>query len=197
MRGLLHRDIKPANIWLERQRVLARRKREDTGRVKILDFGLAKPWTEQSGITQSGVVIGTPGYMAPEQVTGTQVDPRADLFSLGCMMYEMATGKVPFYGADLLATLRALAADEPAPARSVNQQLPEGLSTLIGELLAKLPDGRPASAQAVAERLRSLEGVSAGSGATEKWSPSMAGLQNDRPQVYADREASPFLGANG
>jgi serine/threonine protein kinase/formylglycine-generating enzyme required for sulfatase activity len=170
-RGLLHRDIKPANIWLERRESWHAGSETDTGRVKILDFGLAKPWQEQSGITQSGVVIGTPGYMAPEQVTGTSVDPRADLFSLGCMMYEMATGKLPFQGADLLATLRALAVDDPAPARSVNRQVPERLSRLICELLEKSPERRPASAQVVVERLAAMERDPTDAGATESWSP--------------------------
>jgi serine/threonine protein kinase len=170
-RGLLHRDIKPANIWLERRESWHAGSETHTGRVKILDFGLAKPWQEPSGITQSGVVIGTPGYMAPEQVTGTSVDPRADLFSLGCMMYEMATGKLPFQGADLLATLRALAVDDPVPARSVNRQVPEPLSRLICELLEKSPERRPASAQVVVERLAAMERDPTGAGATESWSP--------------------------
>jgi serine/threonine protein kinase/formylglycine-generating enzyme required for sulfatase activity len=182
-RGLLHRDIKPANIWLERRESWHAGSETDAGHVKILDFGLAKPWQEQSGITQSGVVIGTPGYMAPEQVTGTSVDPRADLFSLGCMIYEMATGKLPFHGADLLATLRALAVDEPAPARSVNRQVPERLSTLICELLEKSPERRPASAQVLVERLTAMEREPTGSGATESWSlpPSRVGQQSPGP----------------
>ena len=181
VRGLLHRDIKPANIWLERRESWHAGSETDTGRVKILDFGLAKPWQEQSGITQSGVVIGTPGYMAPEQVTGTSVDPRADLFSLGCMMYEMATGKLPFQGADLLATLRALAVDDPAPARSVNRQVPERLSKLICELLEKSPERRPVSAQVVVERLTAMEREPTDSGATESWSPPNSRVREESP----------------
>ena len=155
--------------------------------MKILDFGLAKPWQEPSGITQSGVVIGTPGYMAPEQVTGTSVDPRADLFSLGCMMYEMATGKLPFQGADLLATLRSLAVDDPAPARSVNRQVPEQLSRLICELLEKSPERRPAGAQVLIERLVAMECEPTSSGATESWSPPALGVGKESPFPQAFR----------
>ena len=89
-RGLIHRDIKPANIWLE----------APSGRVKILDFGLARSQSEQAQLTVSGTILGTPAYMAPEQGGGLPVDHRADLFSLGCILYEMLTGKRPFSGRD-------------------------------------------------------------------------------------------------
>ncbi|HEV3447860.1 MAG TPA: protein kinase, partial [Gemmataceae bacterium] len=84
--GLIHRDIKPANVWLEGKK----------GRVKILDFGLARAATDESHLTQSGAIMGTPAFMAPEQAQGKNVEPRSDLFSLGCVLYRMATGKAPF-----------------------------------------------------------------------------------------------------
>ena len=84
--GLIHRDIKPANIWLE----------EGTGRVKILDFGLARSAEEAGRLTQDGTILGTPAFMAPEQAMGgSQVDHRSDLFSLGCVLYRMVTGRAP------------------------------------------------------------------------------------------------------
>src|SRR3989442_15501626 len=85
-RGLIHRDIKPANIWLEAGR----------DRVKILDFGLARLNQADAQITSSGMIVGTPAYMAPEQASGDPVDGRADLFSLGVILYRMTTGHLPF-----------------------------------------------------------------------------------------------------
>ncbi len=111
------------------------------------------------------MVIGTPRYMAPEQVTGGAVDPRTDLFSLGCVLYRMATGRAPFGGSDLLSVLRALACEEPPPARVLNPQVPAALSDLIGQLISKSPDKRPPSAQVVAHRLQSIaDDLAAGSG---------------------------------
>ena len=81
--GLIHRDIKPGNIWLE----------DRTGRVKLLDFGLARAVDGGDQLTQPGAMLGTPSYMAPEQARGDAVDTRADLFSLGCVMYQMAAGR--------------------------------------------------------------------------------------------------------
>src|SRR5262249_24075084 len=90
-RGLIHRDIKPANIWLEAQ--AGEPGPFDTaGRVKILDFGLARSSAQEGQITQQGTILGTPEYMAPEQVEGRSLDHRCDLFSLGCVLYRMATG---------------------------------------------------------------------------------------------------------
>lgn len=143
--GLVHRDIKPANIWLE----------APTGRVKVLDFGLAKPvnGNDTAEITLSGVIMGTPAYMAPEQGLGQPVDGRADLFSLGCLLYRLVTGKLPFEGPTLMAILTALATEEPKPVRQLNPESPEPLANLIHRLMAKKPDARPASAKAVADEL--------------------------------------------
>src|SRR5262245_5167376 len=90
--GLIHRDIKPANLWLE----------GDKARVKILDFGLARASADQSQLTQTGAIIGTPAFMAPEQATGEKVGPQSDLFSLGCVLYRLCTGNMPFRGKDTI-----------------------------------------------------------------------------------------------
>jgi hypothetical protein len=150
--GLIHRDIKPGNVWLERTPGGAFR------RARILDFGLARSVRDGAGLTHSGAVMGTPAYMAPEQARGHAVDHRADLFSLGCVLYQMATGRRPFQGDDTLAVLAALATDTPpAPAR-VNPAVPPALSVLIGRLLSKNADERwPATARAVADELARLE----------------------------------------
>jgi serine/threonine protein kinase len=142
-RNMIHRDIKPANIWLEGEK----------GRVKILDFGLARSAGGTSQLTQQGAIIGTPAYMAPEQGAGKQVDTRCDLFSLGCVMYRMATGTLPFKGADTVSTLVAVATETPKAPRKLNPELPPRLSKLIMDLLAKAPKDRPPSALSVVDLL--------------------------------------------
>ncbi len=144
--GLIHRDIKPANIWIEK-RV------DESERVKILDFGLA--WSEENSgeLTKSGTILGTPAYMAPEQARGINVDHRSDLFSLGVILYEMATGQRPFQGSDAFSILTSLAVDEPPEPAKINPTIEPKLSQLIMELLSKLPENRPASASEVTRRL--------------------------------------------
>jgi serine/threonine protein kinase len=148
-KGLIHRDVKPANLWLER------REGVDGFRTLVLDFGLARP-LEGRAITEAGRVLGTPGYMAPEQVDGPEVDHRADLFSLGCVLYRTATGRSAFEGRTVTALLRAVAEVDPAPAHQVNPDLPPSLSDLILQMLTKDPAHRPASARAVADALETL-----------------------------------------
>jgi serine/threonine protein kinase len=162
-RGLIHRDIKPANVWLE----------APAGRVKILDFGLvratsAAPTAETAGsssspitdirLTQEGAILGTPAYMAPEQALArTAVDARCDLFSLGCVLYRMCTGRLPFDGADTMSILCAVAADEPLPPARLIPTLAQALSDLVMRLLAKRPEDRPASAEQVVDALTAIE----------------------------------------
>jgi hypothetical protein len=145
--GLIHRDIKPANIWLEGSRA----------RVKILDFGLARAAADGAQLTHPGAIVGTPAFMAPEQVHGRAADARCDLFSLGCVLYQMATGRLPFEGSDTVSTLMAVASQDPRPPRQVNPGVPREVSDLVMHLLAKDPAGRPPSAAAVAEALAALE----------------------------------------
>jgi serine/threonine protein kinase len=147
-RGLIHRDIKPANVWLEAGR----------DRVKIVDFGLARAATEEDGrLTQEGMLIGTPAYMSPEQADGAPLDHRADLFSLGCVLYRMGTGRLPFKGKNTMAMLMALATKRPVPPQRLNPELPPALSDLVMELLTKDPAGRPQSAREVADTLEEIE----------------------------------------
>jgi serine/threonine protein kinase len=156
--GLIHRDIKPGNIWLEQVAAPAPgRQSVGVSRVKLLDFGLALAAETDTRLTQSGAVVGTPGYLAPEQTRGGPPDPRSDLFSLGCVLYRACTGALPFQGRDALATLAALATETPRPARDLNPEVPPALSALVARLLAKDPAGRPASALAVVEALAAVE----------------------------------------
>jgi serine/threonine protein kinase len=140
--GLIHQDIKPANIWLD-----------DSGRARLMDFGLACEATHGGEPAAAGSVLGTPQYMAPEQCEGRPVDDRADLFSLGCVLYEMLTGRRPFRGIDLATVLDEVRTAEPPEVRGV----PPALAALIRSLLAKDPAARPSGARAVADALRRIE----------------------------------------
>jgi WD40 repeat protein/serine/threonine protein kinase len=152
--GLIHRDIKPSNIWLEAH--------PDGWRAKILDFGLARLEEENAVVTGDGVILGTPAYMAPEQARRQDVDTRADLFSLGCVLYRAATGRLPFPAADSLSALLARFMDEPPAPVELDPLIPVALSELIMWLLARDPADRPAGAAGVAELLNTLEhGVTA------------------------------------
>jgi serine/threonine protein kinase len=146
-RHLIHRDIKPSNIWLEARR----------DRVKLLDFGLARALGDDAQLTKSGAVMGTPAYMSPEQARGQVLGTRSDLFSLGCVLYQMVTERLPFRGADTLATLSALALETPPPVAGLNPAAPAALAELIDRLLAKDPMDRPASAREVYEALAAIE----------------------------------------
>ncbi|MBN9521055.1 serine/threonine protein kinase [bacterium] len=141
--GVVHRDIKPANLWLEAPR----------GRVKLLDFGLARPAVMDTELTEVGAVVGTPAFMSPEQALGERVDHRADLFALGAVLYLLCTRQIPFPGPSVTAVLLALGTTEPKPVRALNGTVPEPLADLIHRLLAKDPDDRPQTAAAVANRL--------------------------------------------
>ncbi len=146
-RGLIHRDVKPANVWLE----------APARRVKLLDFGLARPQVGDARITNPGIVVGTPMYMAPEQARGEPLDGRADLFSLGCVLYQMVTGQPPFVGETALAVMSAVVSHTPPPADQLNPATPAPLTDLLSRLLAKHPADRPASAEAVVEELQAVE----------------------------------------
>ena len=138
--GLVHRDVKPANILLE----------NGVERVKITDFGLARA-IDDASLTHSGYLAGTPQYMAPEQARGEAVDHRADLFSLGSVLYAMCTGHSPFRADTTLAILRRLCEDTPRPVSEVNPDVPDWLTEIIEKLHAKDRQQRFQSASEVAE----------------------------------------------
>src|SRR5262245_1421028 len=143
--GLVHRDVKPANILLE----------NGVQRVKLTDFGLARA-ADDASLTQSGYIAGTPLYMAPEQANGEVIDCRADLFSLGSVLYEMCTGRPAFRAPNTAAVIRRVCDETPRPIRDVNPDVPEPLCRLIDRLHAQAPADRPASSQEVADRLAGL-----------------------------------------
>ncbi len=184
-RGLIHRDVKPGNVWLE----------AGAGRVKILDFGLVRavrearpdvagsplesaggapstvpgaPHDSGQALTQQGVV-GTPAFMAPEQALGVSVDARCDLFSLGCVLYYLGTGRLPFQGPDVRSTLLAVASKDPAPPHELRPDLPASLSRLVLDLLAKGPAARPPSSRVVFDRLDEVERAVQKTEARARW----------------------------
>ncbi len=138
--SLIHRDVKPGNILLE-QGV--------EQKVKITDFGLARA-ADDASLTRSGMISGTPLYMAPEQALGGTLDGRSDLFSLGSVLYELATGRPPFRAPTTVAVLRRVVDDTPRPIQEIIPETPDWLVAIINKLLEKNPDDRYQTAQEIA-----------------------------------------------
>jgi eukaryotic-like serine/threonine-protein kinase len=148
--GIVHRDLKPSNVFLGRYGV------------KLLDFGLARPEMKTmvdtiDGLTRAGAVLGTPGYMAPEQITGDPVDARTDLFAVGAILFEMLAGRPAFTGRTVTAVLNSTLTEQP-PALAGSAAV-AAVDRVIRRALAKKPEGRPASAEAMAEQLKGLRSL--------------------------------------
>jgi serine/threonine protein kinase len=164
-RHLVHRDLKPSNVFLTRHGV------------KLVDFGLARPSASDplaaSGITMPGMVLGTPRYMAPEQVTGQALDGRADLFATGVLLYEMLSGRPAFDGETMMQVLHAVVYEAPPPVEGFT--LAPALDSLVRRALAKRPEDRFESAAAMAAALREISGESTPSGfGTFEMEPTIA-----------------------
>jgi tRNA A-37 threonylcarbamoyl transferase component Bud32 len=145
--GLVHRDVKPGNLWLEAPH----------GRVKLLDFGLARVENDDTHLTTSGLVVGTPAFMSPEQARGLKLDGRSDLFSLGVTLYRLTTGRMPFSGTTTMAVLTSLAVDTPPPVRHFKADVPEEIEAIIAKLLAKDPAERFQTAWELVKALDAAE----------------------------------------
>ena len=146
--GVIHRDIKPSNLFLRHGRP------ED---VVLLDFGLARHVVPSTALTASQMMLGTPGYMAPEQVSHqSQLTPGADIFSLGCVLYECLTGQPPFRAPHMVATLAKILFAEPTPLSQLRPELPRALQELLERMLAKEPEHRLPEAQSLLSALEQL-----------------------------------------
>ncbi len=143
---IVHRDIKPGNIMIA-----------DDGSVKVLDFGIARALDGQT-LTRTATVLGTSAYMSPEQALGNPADSRSDVYSLGCVLYEMLTGEPPFAGDTSPAVLHQHVRVAPKPARERNPAVPAALDALVMQMLAKAPDDRPQTAAEVRDRLAQAAG---------------------------------------
>jgi eukaryotic-like serine/threonine-protein kinase len=178
-RQIVHRDLKPENVFLA-----------SDGRVKILDFGLARQGAPAAGATDSltqmqtdpGTVLGTVGYMAPEQVKGLAVDHRADIFSLGCVLYEMASGRQAFVRDTAAETMTAVLRDEPADLARDSAVIPSAFEPIIRHCLEKRPEERFQSARDLAFALQSIGSVQPASGAA-----AVATGDRPKPQTAASR----------
>jgi len=140
-KGVVHRDIKPANILIDSE-----------GRPRIVDFGIARIST--STMTQTNMIMGTPYYMSPEQISGRKVDHRADIFALGGILYELLTGQKAFPGDSLTTVIYKIMNEEPSPVRTFQKNLPEGLDYIVSKALAKAPEERYQSCREFIHDLR-------------------------------------------
>jgi serine/threonine-protein kinase len=183
--GVIHRDVKPGNVMCE-----------STGLIKVADFGIAQAvgGPEQTQLTRVGSVMGTATYFSPEQAQGRQVDPRSDIYSLGCVLFEILTGRPPFTG-DTPVAIAYKHVQEPPPHPSSITQVPPALDAIVLKCLAKSPNARYASAEELRTDLRRfLEGqpVAALAGAAAATASAAAGLTGDATAAFA----GPVTGAN-
>ena len=142
--GVVHRDIKPANVMVD----------TEGGSVKVMDFGVAR--VDDASRTRTGIVLGTPSFMSPEQMSGRRTDGRSDLYSLGVMLFQLLTGTLPFEGGSMAELMRRIV-NEPAPdVRGLRPELPQALADVVALALEKRPEVRYADGVQMAQDLRAV-----------------------------------------
>jgi serine/threonine protein kinase/tetratricopeptide (TPR) repeat protein len=181
--GIVHRDLKPANVMLIDGR---------PDLATLIDFGAARQFEAEQAWTESGALVGTPSYMAPEQASSAAtVDARADLFSLGCVLFECATGRRAFTGGHVMAILAKILVEELPRLRELRPELPRALDALVARLTAKSADERPSSAEAVGRALAAIE-----AGDARASSRRISLLPHATPSVPPPSVASAAIGAS-
>lgn len=181
--GITHRDVKPENVVVCT---------DESGalRVKLLDFGIAK-LAEEAGpelsVTTKGMQLGTPAYMSPEQIRGEPVSPRADVYALGVLAFELLTGCLPFQGLTPIAVMTEHLNETPPPASSIDPTLPRGIDAALAAMLAKRPEDRPPNARAAVQALFDAERSGAEPTSTARWTrPVVPARVASRTQRLAD-----------
>ncbi|WP_437779709.1 serine/threonine-protein kinase [Sorangium sp. So ce1097] len=179
-RGIIHRDVKPSNIFLVAG---------DVGQLKLVDFGIARPDGESRRLTYTGGILGTPGYIAPEQIeSGGALDARADVFSLACVFYECIAGRPAFEGAHVMAALAKLLFQQTPRLRDVRADVPDPLEALIDRMMAKNPEERPRDCGDVGAQLAQI------AEALDAWAtPRPATLASQRDATMRSARPPGFL----
>jgi len=179
--GVVHRDVKPANIMVVSE-----------GPVKITDFGIAR-MRASADLTQTGVMLGSPKYMSPEQVIGKRADHRSDIFSLGVILYEMLTGAAPFSGENVTALMYQIVNFAPPAPSTVNRQVPEMLDFVVAKMLAKPLDERYQDAREVARDLRECERSLAGPASTTLSGRPLGLASGTQPEMMSTQSKAAVL----
>src|SRR5213593_4433620 len=168
-RGVIHRDIKPSNVRIA-----------SDGSVKIMDFGIAR--LQSAEVTGSGAIVGTPTYMAPEQITNGPITAVTDLFAVGCMLYELLAYQKPFEGESIHGVLYQVLTTDPKPLRTVAPSIPAALERVVGKAMNKVPDERYESAEQMQNTLVAIRAALSGAGETitqrlgVRWTPIPSAL---------------------
>jgi serine/threonine-protein kinase len=189
---VVHRDIKPANIMYEL----------DSDTVKVTDFGIAR--ITDSSKTKTGLVLGTPSFMSPEQLAGKKVDGRSDLYSLGVMLFQMLTGVLPFRGESMAELMFKIANEEAPDIRMIRKELPESLANLVALSVSKRPETRYQDGDQFAADLRSvMNEMGGGAPATQPVmaapvaAPAATSAGHDKTAVFATAAVAPAPASPG